>query len=404
MNADKEILGYFSVKRDVTEIRRLESELRQAQKMEAIGTLAGGIAHDFNNILSALMGYAELAQMRAENNPKLTRNLDEVIEAAERARDLVKQILTFSRKDSQEKKPLQVSAIAKEALKLLRSSIPSTIEIKQDFSSQGLVLADPTQIHQIFMNLCTNGYHAMRETGGILTVSLQEIDITGDDFIPGIDLSPGKYLQIEVTDTGQGMDAETQKRIFDPYFTTKKTQEGTGLGLAVVHGIILSHHGQIAVYSEEGKGTSFHVYLPLVEESRQTKGEIDEQAVIQGKNEHILFVDDEEKLVHVAEESFPVSGYQITAHTNPLIALENFKKQPDKYDIIITDMTMPGMTGIELADKIKKMRPDMPIILCTGYSELVSREEVLSTGIKKYLQKPVTMKTLVKIVGEILGC
>ncbi len=260
---DKKILA---VVRDITERNRLESELRQAQKMEAIGTLAGGIAHDFNNILSAIFGFTQLSMMQVKNNQKLSSHLDEVHQAAIRARDLVKQILTFSRREEHEKQPLQISLIVKEALKLLRSSIPTTINIKTNIVSQATVLADPTQIHQIVMSLCTNAYHAMRKQGGTLAVSLKDLDVSWDNQLSEFDLIPGNYLHLEVSDTGTGMDEQTRKKIFDPYFTTKETGEGTGLGLAVVHGIVSSHNGQIHVYSELNQGTTFNVFLPVVTE------------------------------------------------------------------------------------------------------------------------------------------
>jgi PAS domain S-box-containing protein len=395
----KEIVGTWL---DISERKKLENELRQAQKMEAIGTLAGGIAHDFNNILTALFGYTELAMMRAKNDLKLTEDLDEVRQAGRRAKDLVKQILTFSRKTEQEKQPLQLSLVVKEALKLLRSSLPSTISFKQNIVSSSTVLADPTQIHQIVMNLSTNAYHAMKEKGGILGISLQDIDINSEDPVLGIDLMPGKYLQLEISDTGSGMDKDTCSKIFEPYFTTKEKGEGTGLGLAVVHGIVQSHNGHINVYSQLGEGTTFHIYLPRIPEKHSESAKKEKEIPTQGHYEQIMFVDDEEKIINMASEIFKEYGYKITTFINSSDALHDFENQPDKYDLVITDETMPGMIGTEMAKKMMTIRPDIPIILCTGYSATINRERVLEMGIKEYVQKPIVMSRLVNNVKKIL--
>ncbi len=391
----------LAVVRDITERNRLESELRQAQKMEAIGTLAGGIAHDFNNILAAIFGFNELARMQAKDNQKLSSYLQEVHQAAKRARDLVKQILTFSRRAEQEKQPLQIALIVKEALKLIRSSIPTTINITTNIVSRATVLADPTQIHQIVMNLCTNAYHSMREQGGTLAVALTETDIEPGDRLCEVDLAPGKYLRLEISDTGIGMDSQTRKKIFEPYFTTKDAGEGTGLGLAVVHGIITSHNGQIHVYSEPGQGTTFNVYLPIVTEVSPASP-VNGTKEITGGNERILFIDDEEKLTQMAEDFFTGYGYTITTFTDPIPALHHLKKQPDGYDLVITDMAMPSLTGVELAKQMLALRPDLPIILCTGYSETINKESSLKIGIRMYCQKPVMLGKLVESVRRIL--
>ncbi|MBU0663317.1 MAG: DUF3365 domain-containing protein [Proteobacteria bacterium] len=380
--------------RDITERKRAEEEraemekrLRQAQKMESIGTLAGGIAHDFNNMLAAILGYTELAMMEKDPD-RLAQDLEQVKIGGERAAKLVKQILTFSRKTEQEKQPLQVALVIKEAMKILRSSIPTTIEIREDLSSSGVVLADPTQIHQIIMNLCTNGYQAMRETGGILAVSLGEIEIRTEDEGYG-ELVPGKYLKLEISDTGSGISPEIQDKIFEPYFTTKKTGEGTGLGLAVVHGIVKSCKGHITVYSEPGKGTTFHVYLPLVAEKAVELPGKEVIADLSGKGERILFVDDEAQIRDFAERLFSMHGYKVTTCINGGVALEEFQNRLGQFDLVITDMTMPYMTGAEFAQKILGIRPDIPIILCTGQSELINREKALAMGVCEYLNKPV---------------
>jgi PAS domain S-box-containing protein len=378
----------------------LETRLRQSQKMEAIGTLAGGIAHDFNNILSAIFGYTELATMETDPE-KRDQDLQEVLLGAERAKELVKQILAFSRRTNEAKQPLQVSVIIKEAIKMLRSSIPTTIEIRQDITADGTVLADPTQIHQIIMNLCTNAYHAMRETGGILAVSLSEIAIQEENEDYG-ELVPGRYLKLEVSDTGCGIPPEIREKIFEPYFTTKKTGEGTGLGLAVVHGIVKSHHGHITVYSEPGKGTTFHVYLPLVAEKAAELPDQEAIADLNGKGERILFIDDEEQLRDFAARLFSMHGYQVTPCINGVQALEEFQSHPDQFDLVITDMTMPYLTGAELAQKILGIRPDMPIILCTGQSELINREKALAMGICDYLNKPIIKHDFLSAIRKAL--
>ena len=382
------------------EKHKLESQLRQAQKMEAIGTLAGGIAHDFNNILSIIFGYNQLAMVE-EDPENRRRHLEELNKGAERAKELVAQILTFSRKAEQQMQPLQASLVVKEALKMLRASIPTTIEIRPHIVSEALVLADPTQIHQVVMNLCTNAYHAMRETGGILAVSLEEVRIAGEEY-GYAGLAPGNYLKLEVSDTGCGIDAKTQEKIFEPYFTTKKPGEGTGLGLAVVHGIVKSHHGHITVYSEPGKGTSFHVYLPLTEQIAVALPEKAAPKELQGKGERVLFVDDEKQIREVVAAILTRNGYQVTPCADGAQALAEFEKGPERFELVITDMTMPSMTGAELTQKILALRPQTPIILCTGQSEFINREKALAMGIRAYLHKPVLMEALLGAVRKAL--
>jgi CheY-like chemotaxis protein len=368
--------------------------------MEAIGTLAGGIAHDFNNILSIIFGYNQLAMVEKDPENR-RRHLEELNKGAERAKELVAQILTFSRKAEQQMQPLQASLIVKEALKMLRASIPTTIEIRPNIVSEALVLADPTQIHQVVMNLCTNAYHAMRETGGILAVSLKEVQIAGEEY-GYADLAPGNYLKLEVSDTGCGIDTKTQEKIFEPYFTTKKPGEGTGLGLAVVHGIVKSHHGHITVYSEPGKGTSFHVYLPLTEQIAVDLPEKAAPKELQGKGERVLFVDDEKQIREVVAAILTRNGYQVTTFADGTQALAEFEKEPERFDLVITDMTMPSMTGAELTQKILALRPQTPIILCTGQSELINREKALAMGIRDYLHKPVLMDALLGATRKAL--
>ncbi len=393
-----------AIVRDVSDRERLEEELRQAQKMEAIGTLAGGIAHDFNNILTSIFGFNELAQIHKGEPDKLQRDLAEVERAAVRAKDLVQQILTFGRKSEQRKRPLQVSLLVKEALKLLRSSIPATIEIVSNIASEAQVYADPIQIHQIVMNLCTNAYHAMREHGGRLEVVLNEVDIVAHDEGMNLDLPSGRYLLLEVRDSGQGMAPEIINKIFEPYFTTKEVGEGTGLGLALVHGIVKSHKGDIDVDSVVGLGTVFRIYLPIVHEQGQDLPEI--TAVDTASHTctgHIMLVDDEEAIATIGKQFLESCGYLVTSFNNPTQALQAFMADSGGVDLLVTDMTMPGMTGAELARKVLEVRPALPIILCTGYSEQVNRESALELGIREYIQKPLVMADLAAKIQTLLG-
>lgn len=376
-------------KRMEKEKKKLEARLRQAQKMEAIGTLAGGIAHDFNNILFPILGYSEMLMNDAPDNSDLKRDLSMIFNGTKRARDLVKQILAFSRQREYDLKPIKVHLVVKEALKLIRSSIPATIDIMQNIIDCELVMADYTQIHQVAMNLLTNAYHAMEKKGGKLKVTLKEVDLRVDD-LKG--MPPGTYVCLTVSDTGIGMDQSTIDRIFDPYFTTKKEGKGTGLGLAVVHGIIKSHGGHISVYSEPGKGSEFHVYLPVIKAQQETK-QIEIQP-IKKSNERILVVDDEKMVVEIQQKMLKRLGYEVTSCTSSVEALKAFQANPDNFDLIITDMTMPNMTGDQLAQKIMEIRTDIPIILCSGFSEKMSNEKAKSLGIKKFLMKPVLIKDL----------
>lgn len=382
----------------------LESQLRQAQKMEAIGTLAGGIAHDFNNILTILIGFAEIADMQLPKDSPVRAHLTKVLKAGDRAKDLVKQILTFSRRTEQERQPLQVNLLVKESLKLLRASIPTTINIKEAIDpATGLVNADPTQIHQILMNLCTNAYHAMREKGGELAISLKPIKIEPDDMkVKGFDLAPGQYAKLEVSDTGCGMNKETLARIFEPYFTTKPKGEGTGLGLAVVHGIVKGYGGHITVYSEEGAGTTFKIYLPRV--AGQEKIEVNHKNVaLPTGTQRILVVDDDENLVMMEKHMLEALGYKVTLFTDSPKALEAFLEAPMDFDLVLTDMTMPAMTGLELFNKIRKVRPDIPVIMCTGFSELIDKPKAMALGIKEFLEKPLNQRVLAEAVSRVVG-
>ena len=370
--------------------------------MEALGTLAGGIAHDFNNVLSPIIGYTELARAHAAGDPELSEDLGQVSEAAFRARDLVRQILTFSRKAEKKKIPLRVSSVAQEALKLLRPSIPATIEIRQRLDGEGLVLADPTQIHQVIMNLCTNAYHAMEQAGGVLAVAVEEQDLAAET-AGATHLPPGRYAVLSVSDTGVGMDRETLGRIFDPYFTTKEKGKGTGLGLAVVDGIVRDHDGRVAVYSEPGEGTTFRVYLPLTDRAAPAASAGEPEAPPAGAgHERVLVVDDEESIRAVLARSLRHAGYAVTVHADARAALEAFERAPAAWDLLITDMTMPGMSGKELARRAMEVRPGLPVILCCGYSSLISAEEALNMGIRSYVEKPVELAALLEIVRKVL--
>ncbi len=388
---------------DISEQKKMEGELRQAQKMEAIGTLAGGIAHDFNNILFAIFGYLELAQAQAGHNPQLTASLARALEGAKRARDLVRQILTVSRKAAREVRPVRAADIVTEALGLLRSSIPATVAIRQEIESTATILADPTQIHQVVMNLCTNSYHALGDSSGTVRVTLRDIVVGRDTGTTGADLAPGRYVLLEVEDTGCGMDEETMAKIFEPYFTSKQQGKGTGLGLAMVHGIVESYQGRITVQSRPSEGSLFRIFLPAAEIKA---GEQPRQQVLPERDgngrERIMLVDDEPMIRTLLQEYLSTCGYRVATFASGEAALAAFAGAPDSWDLVITDMTMPGMTGIELAAEIMKLRASQPVILCTGYSAAMNREQNEATGIRAYLQKPVSMEDLSRCVSELL--
>ena len=396
------IAGIESV-RDITAQKKLEEQLSQAQKMEAIGTLAGGISHDFNNILTPILGYSELALTRITPDNPLTSDLRQITRAALRARDLIQQILAFSRQAPQERKSLQPYLVIKEALKLLRASLPATIEIREEISTDdGAILANPTQLHQIILNLCTNAYHALRESGGILGVRLSQTSIgKGESKFANSELTPGNYMHLEISDTGYGMERKTLERIFEPYFTTKDTGEGTGLGLSMVHGIVKSHQGQITVYSEPGHGTCFHIYLPLITEA-PTMDESVLTSPLPAGSERLLVVDDEEAITTMLETILTQLGYHLTAINNSQMALALIEQAPMAFDLLLTDMTMPHLTGFELAQKALAVRADLPVILCTGFSELVNKEQAQALGIRAYLTKPVSMQELSQTVRKVL--
>ncbi len=388
-----------SLQLEMRERKRIEEDLRQSQKMEAIGTLAGGIAHDFNNILTAILGYTELAQNSADLK-KIPTYLDEVLKAGLRAKNLIQHILTFGRHSEQKQQPIFIHTIIQESLNLLRASIPTTIEICQQIDPKcGSIMGDPTQIHQIVMNLCTNAYHAMQGSIGTLTVRLDEITIK--DNLPS--LPPGIYVQIEISDNGPGMDQNTMERIFEPYFTTKKSGKGTGLGLAVVHGIVKSHGGRITVKSIQGEGSCFTVLLPrcLDHSESQTTSSTNIALPTRG-NEHLLVVDDEKKIAQLIHHMLTKFGYKITSMSDSTEALAWFRDNHHHIDMVITDMSMPKITGLSLAKQMLQLRPNIPIILCTGYSEGLNEEQAKELGISAFLLKPLDLKALAQTVRDTL--
>jgi len=397
-----EIVNYVAVKRDITEKLRLETELHQAQKMESIGTLAGGIAHDFNNILFPIVGYTEMLLEDAPENSPFRNSLDKIYNSSLRAKDLVNQILTFSRQETSELKLIKMQPIIREALKLMRSIIPTTINIKSDISSDSIIIkADPTQIHQIVMNLTTNAFHAMEKTGGEIKVNLKEIQI-GVQQLPDVKMEPGGYACLIVSDTGVGMDKKLTDKIFDPFFTTKEMGKGTGMGLSVVHGIVAALGGAIQVYSKPSKGTEFHVYFPKENDDAFEKQVTHSKEKIQGGREHILIVDDEKEILDMERKMLERLGYQVTPFTNSNEALEIFRSNPAGFDLIITDMAMPHLSGDKLSVELIKLRPDIPVLLCTGFSENISDEKAAAMGIKGFLMKPIIRKDLVQKIRDVL--
>ncbi|MFK5926832.1 MAG: PAS domain S-box protein [Desulfuromusa sp.] len=393
----------IAVVRDISKRKKLEGQLRQAQKMESLGTLAGGIAHDFNNILSAILGYTQLAQLHIPQESKALDALRQVTIGGQRATELVKQILSFSRKTEYQMAPVEVQTVITEALKLLRPSLPTTIDIRQNIDQNcPAILANSGQIHQIIMNLCTNAYHAMREQKtGVLEISLNKIDLQPEMAIPQLDLQAGEYLQLLISDTGTGMDKATLEKIFEPYFTTKKTGEETGLGLAVAHGIIRDFGGHIAVYSEPGKGTCFKIYLPVPEVLPEAEEE-NVPAEIPMGTEHLLVVDDEEPISNLLKVMLERYGYQVTNTIESPEALQIFTQSPELFDLVITDYAMPKMNGIDLATELLKIRSGLPILLCTGFNDIGNTEKALQVGIKACINKPMQADQLALMVRKIL--
>jgi len=398
-NGAGDIMNFIAVKRDVTEKMRMERQLRQSQKMEAIGTLAGGIAHDFNNILTAINGYTELSLLPGTDQNRLRSNLEQVLRAGARARDLVSQILAFSRQTEQEMRPVSMVPIIKEAVRFLRASLLASIEIRQHIdASSDVVLADPTQLHQVLMNLCTNAGYAMRDNGGVLDIRLSKITYDGSVAFGHSSLKSGTYLRLSISDTGHGMERDVLEHIFEPYFTTKSRGDGTGLGLAVVHGIVQNHRGDITAYSEPGKGAMFEVMLPAIE---VCQGDAEAKPpCVAGGTESILVVDDEQALVQMAVYILEPLGYSVHTASVPEEALSLFLLHD--FDLVITDKIMPRMTGFVFADRIRRIRPAVPIIMCTGYAEKNDADKAREAGICKLLSKPYNLQEIAAAVREVL--
>jgi PAS domain S-box-containing protein len=396
-----EVINIGVTVEDITDQRLLEDQLRQAQKMEALGTLAGGIAHDFNNLLGAVIGFTELLQEDLPVGNPGHRHTARVMEAGLRGRDLVKQMLTFSRKTEVENKPLRLSNIVKENAKLLRASIPTTISINVKVTSEsGVILADPVRIQQVLMNLCTNAYYAMREKGGTLDIELSDFSV-GPSNGNAHRIEPGLYMKLTVSDTGVGIPAQIRDRIFDPFFTTKAVGEGTGLGLSVVIGIVKQCGGYITVESEPGRGSTFSVYFPKVTNEALTDTAVEEEVAPTG-SERILFVDDEDALLEMGEQLLTKLGYKVTSQNSSAAALALIEENPSRFDLVITDQTMPDMTGLELAKRILAIRPDMPVILCTGFSHLVDADSARGAGIRGFAMKPLRKREIARAVREAL--
>lgn len=389
--------------RDVSDLVQMEAQLRQSQKMEAIGTLAGGIAHDFNNMLYAILGYTELAADAIAPDSPVHECLRGIQAAGQRATSLVSQILAFSHPGNVEHAPLGLGAVVNDALDFMRNSLPATIDLRRDIDEDtGLVRADPTQIHQVIMNLCANAFHAMRNSYGALSVSLRKVPLSNEEAGPFLGLEAGEYTQLSIQDTGVGMSDDVKSRAFEPYFTTKRVGEGTGMGLATVHSIVASMGGAIFVESAVGEGTRFDIYFPLATEmGDRSEPEITARGHIQG-NEHILLIDDEEAITRVGSMSLTRLGYRVTTYTDSREALAEFEANPEAYDIVVADLTMPNMSGDELAEHLLAVRAETPIVLCTGYSGSLSRERAMKIGIADYLEKPIEMRTLARVVRRIL--
>ncbi len=405
---DGGVAGLLAIGQDITERKQAEAEreklqaqLNQAQKMESIGSLAGGIAHDFNNLLFPIVGLSEMMLDDFPPGSMEHQNLHEIFQAGKRGRELVQQILSFSRQSEQHPIPVHIQKILKEAIKLCRATIPADITINRDIQiDSSPVMADPTQIHQIAMNLITNAFHAVEPAGGTITVKLKEVDFSHEDD-PGVHLASGRYAVLSVSDTGTGIDPAIINKIFDPYFTTKEKGRGTGLGLATVYGIVKIHGGDIRVHSEIGKGSSFHVYLPLMEKAQESDPEKEMIPHPTGTG-HILLVDDEKPIVHLEKQMLERLGYSITCFSSSVDALAAFKTDPSRFDLVITDMNMPNLNGMQLAEKLTAIRSDIPVIICTGFSERINKENSAAKGVRGLLMKPVVMKDLAQKVREVL--
>jgi len=400
-NAAGEIHRIVGIAEDITERRKLEEQFRQAQKMEFLGQLAGGIAHDFNNILAATVGNVYLAKMDAAGQPALLESLEEISDATVRATELVSQILTFSRQSKPDRVAVKLNDVVMEAGKLLRSSVPAAIRIQLELAEAPAVLANATAIHQVIMNLGTNAWHAMRHQTGVLKIEMRVLEVDEDFASTHPDLHPGRYVQLSVSDTGCGMDGATLEHMFEPFFTTKGVGEGTDLGLAVVHGIMKSHDGGISVHSKPGEGTTFHLFFPVIEtEVVAVKNE--DAPIPRGQGEHVLFVDDEAVLAGMGKRVLERLGYIVTTQTSALEAITAVRDHPGGVDLVITDLTMPGMDGVKLGRQLLQLRADLPIIIATGYGGAMTNEKVLELGFRDLLNKPYNVRTLGETLRRVL--
>jgi len=398
-----DLVSIVHIAKDITVQEKLAIQLRQAQKMEAIGSLAGGIAHDFNNILTPILGYTEIAIENTPAGSEILDDLHQVLSSAHRAKELVKQILAFSRHSEEELKPMKIHQVIEEAIKMLRSSLPASIDIVKSIDHTcGAIMADPTQVHQILMNLCTNASQAMHKAGGTLGISLIGVQLDSLDLDHKFNLKPGPYVLLEVSDTGAGIPTDKIHHIFDPYFTTKPKGESTGLGLAVVHGIVKKYNGDITVYSELEKGSVFRVFIPAIPPVSKHKEPHPSPAFLPRGTEHILLIDDEKMIVRMEEQMLRGQGYSVTTFSDSEEALKAFQTHPHDFDLIITDMTMPKLCGDKLAQEMLSIRPDMPIILCSGFNPIVSGTKRQTLGIRKYLTKPIIKSELVIAVRQVL--
>jgi signal transduction histidine kinase/CheY-like chemotaxis protein len=403
-----QIKGQFTnltVFHDVTAQRKLEAQLVQSQKLEAIGTLAGGIAHDFNNILSAILGYIELAKIYVEPGAKVFTYLDEVFKAGNRAKELVRQILSISRQVEQKRKPVNINVIAREALRMLKATLPSSIEIRDNLDEQKFMIeADPVQMHQVVMNLVTNAGQSMKEKGGTLTVSMEAVDFKTLVKKMDQEIKPGKYVKLTISDTGHGISREDRKRIFDPYYTTRAQGVGTGLGLAVAQSIVKKHGGNILFSTQIGKGTDFFIFLPALKD-KDISEDVDpseKKSLLPTGTECILLVDDEETIIETGREMLEYLGYKVEAYNKSAYALNAFKKSPEKFDLVISDMTMPEMNGDELARRMIDIRPGIPIIICTGYNPRIDEKTAETIGLRAFIFKPLTFQKLATAVRKVL--
>ncbi len=396
-----EVTGVVKISKDITEWKKAEKYLRQPHKMEALGVLAGGIAHDFNNILTSILGYTDLAILKEPEDIKICNYLTNIRESSNRASELIEQILAFNSDMGLELKPIEFATIINEALKLIKASLPSTITIHRDIDEKaGQVMANSAQMLQVIMNLCVNAEHAMREKGGTLMIGLNSVKINSKLASKHINLKEGSYIKLTVSDTGHGMNSWTRKKIFQQFFTTKKPNEGTGMGLTISREIILNHGGEIAVSSRPDKGTTFEIYLPRTE-IYETEKILQSHPVPQGC-ESILFVDDEVSILNIAKEILEDLGYKVVTTNNSSKAFNTFKAKPERFDIVITDQTMPGMTGADLTKKILSIRKETPIILCTGYNAVIDENQAEKIGVKGFIMKPLKRPELADLIRRVL--